>query len=67
MAKGSAAGAAALIGSSISVFGELSWEKIAAFGAATSAYMVKSGIDALLADRALRRECSISYILSLDD
>jgi hypothetical protein len=67
MAKGVAAGAAAFIGSSMSIFGDLSWDKILTFAAAGAAYMVKASIDTILADRAARRECSISYILSLDD
>jgi hypothetical protein len=31
------------------------------------AYMAGAAIDAFLAKRAAKRECSISYILSLDD
>jgi hypothetical protein len=67
MVKGAAAGAAAFIGSSMSVFGDLSWNNILTFAAAGAAYMVTTSVDTLLADRAARRECSISYILSLDD
>ena len=66
IAKGSATGVAAL-SSSLSIFGGLSRIQIAAFAAASAAWMVKVGINGMLADRAARRECSISYILSLNE
>ena len=54
-------------GSSVmTLFGDLSWQKIIALGVAGGAYLGKAAIDAFLADRAARRECSISYLLSLD-
>lgn len=64
-----AKGAAGFIGSSsaISIFGDLSWERIVGLAGMAAAYLLKTGIDGILADRAARRECSISYILSLDE
>jgi hypothetical protein len=53
-------------GSVLSVFGDLSWEKVLLLAGGGAVYLAKSSIDALLAERAVRRECSISYILSLD-
>jgi hypothetical protein len=50
----------------VTLFGDLSWQKIIALGVAGGAYLGKAAIDAFLADRAARRECSISYLLSLD-
>jgi hypothetical protein len=51
----------------VTLFGDLSWEKIIALTGASAAYMAKATIDAILATRAATRECSISYILSLDE
>src|SRR5258708_4854767 len=57
----------AVSGSSlITVFGDLSWEKLAVLAGAAGAYVARSTIDAILAKRAARRDCSISYVLSLD-
>lgn len=50
----------------VQLFGELSWEKLLGLAAAAAAYVTKVGIDGILADRKARRDCSISYILSLD-
>lgn len=50
----------------LQLFGELSWEKLLGLAAAAAAYVTKVGIDGVLADRKARRDCSISYILSLD-
>lgn len=53
-------------GSTLHLLTDLSLEKIIYLGGAISAYILKSAIDDFLAKRALKRECSISYILSLD-
>jgi hypothetical protein len=53
--------------SALTLFGDLSWPKIVALAGTGAAYVAKSTIDAILAQRAARRECSISYILSLDE
>jgi hypothetical protein len=50
----------------VSIFGELSWKTLLPLAGAAGAYMGKAAIEAFLAERAARRECSISYILSLD-
>ena len=50
----------------VQVFGDLSLEKILALAGLTSAYVGQAAIDALLARRAVTRECSLSYVLSLD-
>ena len=52
--------------SALTLFGDLSWPKIIALTGAGAAYVAKTTIDAILAERAAKRECSISYILSLD-
>ena len=49
----------------INLFGDLSWVNIAAFSLA-STYVGISAIEGFFAQRAVKRECSISYILSLD-
>jgi hypothetical protein len=49
------------------LFGDLSWPKIIGLAGTAAAYMAKATIDAILAERAAKRECSISYILSLDE
>lgn len=51
----------------VTLFGDLSWQKIIALAGASAAYVAKATIDAILAKRAATRECSISYILSLDE
>jgi hypothetical protein len=63
-----AKGVVGVAGSSaaLQLFGELSWEKLLGLAAAAAAYVTKIGIDGILADRKARRDCSISYILSLD-
>jgi hypothetical protein len=53
--------------SALTLFGDLSWPKILALTGAGAAYVAKATIDAILAERAAKRECSISYILSLDE
>jgi hypothetical protein len=64
-----AKGAVGFLGSSsaLQLFSDLSWEKILALAGVTAAYVTKVGIEGFLADRAARRECSISYVLSLDE
>jgi hypothetical protein len=51
----------------VTLFGDLSWQKIVALAGAGAAYMAQATIDAILAERSARRECSVSYILSLDE
>jgi hypothetical protein len=65
IAKGAigAAGGSSLV----NLLGDLSWPKIIALAAPAAAYVTNAAIDAFLATRAARRECSLSYILSLDD
>lgn len=58
---GAAAGSSAL-----TLFGDLSWTKVLSLAGVGAAYVAKATIDAILAERAAKRECSISYILSLD-
>jgi hypothetical protein len=53
--------------SALTLFGDLSSPKILALTGAGAAYVAKATIDAILAERAAKRECSISYILSLDE
>jgi len=58
----------AVSGSSvITLFGDLSWQKLLALASGAASFIVKAGIDAILAERAARRECSMSYLLSLDE
>ncbi|MBS1852809.1 MAG: hypothetical protein JST79_18040 [Acidobacteria bacterium] len=51
----------------VTLFGDLSWHKILALAGASAAYVAQATIDAILAERAAKRECSLSYILSLDE
>ncbi len=51
----------------VTLFGDLSWQKIIALAGASAAYVAQATIDAILAERAAKRECSVSYILSLDE
>lgn len=50
----------------VTLFGDLSWQKILALAGTGAAYVAQATIDAILAERTARRECSVSYILSLD-
>lgn len=52
--------------SAISIFADLSWEKIILLGPPVGAYILKQVIDNIVSERAIKRECSISYVLSLD-
>lgn len=53
--------------SAMTVFGDLSWPKVMGLAGTAAAYVAKATIDAILAERAAKRECSISYLLSLDE
>lgn len=53
--------------SGVALFGDLSWPKILLLTSAASAYVANATIDAILAERAVKRDCSLSYILSLDE
>jgi len=51
----------------VTLFGDLSWAKLLGLAGLAGAYIGKAAIDGLLAQRAAKRDCSISYILSLDE
>jgi hypothetical protein len=51
----------------LTIFGDLSWPKIIGITGTAVGYVTNAAIDACLAERAVKRECSISYILSLGD
>jgi hypothetical protein len=57
------------VGSSaaVSLFADLAQENILKLAGLAAAYVVNALIDAVVADHAAKRECSISYILSLDE
>jgi hypothetical protein len=61
-------GAVGAVGESVAVnfFGDLSWQRLIALAGVAGAYVISAGIDAAAAQRAARRECAISYNLSLD-
>jgi hypothetical protein len=63
-----AKGVVGAIGSSsaVTLFADLSWQKIIGLAGVAAAYVANASIDAILAERAAKRECSISYVLSLD-
>jgi hypothetical protein len=67
LATGVVVGLAGSVPSVLRLLGDLSLEKILALAAATAGYIAKVGIEGIVADRKARRECSISYILSLDE
>lgn len=50
----------------VNIFTDLSWEKIAILAVPTSAYVIGTAIDSIKSHRAATRECSLSYLLSLD-
>ena len=64
LAKG-AMGAAGGAGG-VQLLGDISLQTLLAVGAATAVYVGKAAIDAYIAQRAVRRECCLSYLLSLD-
>jgi hypothetical protein len=51
----------------MNLFGDLSWPKIVALTDTAAAYVANVTIDSILAERNVKRDCSISYILSLDE
>jgi len=63
-----AKGVVGFVGSAsiVQLLSDLSLEKILLFATAAASYMAKVGIDGIIADRRARRECSVSYILSLE-
>lgn len=64
LAKGAmGAGGAA---SGVQILGDLSLSHILVLAGLTSAYVGQAAIEAALAHRAVRRDCSLSYVLSLD-
>jgi hypothetical protein len=58
-----AAGAGA---AGVQILGDLSWTRILELAGVASAFVGRAAVDAYLAQRAARRECSLSYVLSLD-
>ena len=55
-------------GSSVlNLFGDLSWPKIVALAGTAADFVANAAIDAILAERTAKRECSVSYVLSLDE
>jgi hypothetical protein len=50
----------------LTIFGDMSWTTLLPLAGAAGAYVGNAAVDAYLAKRAATRECSISYILSLD-
>jgi hypothetical protein len=51
----------------VEVFVSLSWEKLLLLAGPAGAYLINTVIQSILAERGARRDCSISYILSLDE
>lgn len=62
-----AEGAITGIGASaaLSIFGDMSWGRPVALGSGIAVYLGKTIIDDYIAQHALKRECAISYVLSL--
>lgn len=52
--------------SGVHIFTEIPWIQIVALAGASGRYVLKAAVDNYFAERALRREGSISYLLSLD-
>jgi hypothetical protein len=64
-----AKGALGYVGSAtagVNFFGDLSWEKLLGLASLAGVYIGKAYIDGIVAAKAAKRECAISYILSLD-
>ena len=62
--KGAIEGAAVFSG--VHIFTDIPWIQIVALAGASGRYVLKAAVDNYFAERALRRESSISYLLSLD-
>ncbi|CDZ79484.1 hypothetical protein BN59_03802 [Legionella massiliensis] len=52
--------------SGVHIFTDISWIQLTAFAGITGRYVLNAAVDNYFAERALRRECSISYVLSLE-
>ena len=63
---GLAAFDASATGSMLTVFGDLSWLRILSLAGSLAGYVAVPTMVSILAERAAKRDCSISYILSLD-
>lgn len=64
-----AKGTVGFLGSSgalVSIFADLSWPRLIGLAGGAAAYVGNAAIDTFVAKRAVKRECSISYLLSLD-
>lgn len=53
-------------GALMSIFADLSWTRLIGLAGGAAAYVGNAAIDTFLEKRAIKRECSISYLLSLD-
>jgi len=51
----------------VTIFQHLSWENIIKFATGVGTTIFVANVSALNAERATKRECSISYLLSLDN
>ena len=65
LAKG-AMGAGGAVAGGMQIFGDLSLNGLISLAGVASAYVGHTAIDAWLAQRTVKRECSLSYILTLD-
>jgi hypothetical protein len=52
--------------STVELFFNLSWDKLLLLAGPAGAYIIKETLDSFITERSARRECSISYLLSLD-
>lgn len=52
--------------STVEMFFNLSWDKLLLLEGPAGACLIKTAVDSIIAERAAERECSISYLLSLD-
>jgi hypothetical protein len=50
----------------VEMFMNLSWDNLLLLAGPAGASLVNATVESLLAERAVKRECSISYLLSLD-
>ena len=53
--------------SAISIFGDLSWQHILQLAVVGLSYVSTALIDSIVAGRAAARECSVAYLLSIDE